>query len=65
MDWLWLDNGADVNAQDCYGRNPLAWALLYHDTAAVRFLVARGAEPLDDFSRTRLQAHREASAVEP
>jgi ankyrin repeat protein len=56
---LLLEAGADVNAQDCYGRNPLAWALLYHDAEAVRFLVARGAEALDDFSRTRLQAHRD------
>jgi hypothetical protein len=56
---LLLEHGADVNALDCYGRNPLAWALLYHDAEAVRFLAAHGAEPLDDFSRSRLQAHRD------
>jgi ankyrin repeat protein len=39
-----IDQGADVNGKDSYGRRPLQAAAMCHDDDMVRFLVRCGAE---------------------
>lgn len=42
---LLIENGADVNVQDMYGRTPLSDALLFNGINAVETLLAAGADP--------------------
>lgn len=42
---LLIENGADVNAQDMFGRTPLTEALIFNGINAVETLLAAGADP--------------------
>lgn len=56
---VFLDLGADVNAQDAYGNSPLYWAAYWQQANVVKLLIARGADVDYAISRAESEAAKD------